>query len=75
MDGNTLILICIAVALIAIALIGPVVRRGEFVASFRNIPGPPSLPLFGNALQLNGSPSGKLGPVLYDGYTRQPPAT
>jgi len=57
MDSSTLILICIAVALIAVALIGPVVRRREFVASFRSIAGPPSLPLFGNALQLNGSPS------------------
>ncbi|XP_001952110.2 cytochrome P450 4C1 [Acyrthosiphon pisum] len=53
MDSSTLILICIAVALIAIAI----VRRLEFVASFRSIAGPPSLPIFGNALQLNGSPS------------------
>ncbi|CAH1732233.1 cytochrome P450 4C1 [Aphis gossypii] len=57
MDNSTLILICIAIALIAIALIGPVVRRREFIASFRSFAGPPSLPLFGNALQLNGSPS------------------
>lgn len=55
MDSSTLILICIAVALIAVAII----RRLVFVASFRSIAGPPSLPIFGNALQLNGSPSGK----------------
>lgn len=48
-----MILICIAVALIAVAII----RRLVFVASFRSIAGPPSLPIFGNALQLNGSPS------------------
>ncbi|XP_029347825.1 cytochrome P450 4C1-like [Acyrthosiphon pisum] len=53
MDSSTLILTCIAVALIAIAII----RRLVFVASFRSIAGPPALPIFGNALQLNGSPS------------------
>ncbi|KAL5237900.1 hypothetical protein ACI65C_005310 [Semiaphis heraclei] len=57
MDSSTLILICIAVALIAVAIIGPLIRRRVFIASFRSIAGPPSLPIFGNALQLNGSPS------------------
>jgi hypothetical protein len=57
MENSTLILICIAVALIAVAIIGPLIRWRVFVASFRSIAGPPSLPIFGNALQLNGSPS------------------
>ncbi|XP_025191082.1 cytochrome P450 4C1-like [Melanaphis sacchari] len=57
MDGTTLILIYMVVALVGFALIGPMVRRRKFIASFSAIAGPPSLPLFGNALQLNGSAS------------------
>ncbi|VVC33960.1 Cytochrome P450, conserved site,Cytochrome P450,Cytochrome P450, E-class, group I [Cinara cedri] len=49
----TLILTCVAVTLIAVV----VSKRLKFIRAFRTLPGPPALPLFGNALQLNGSPS------------------
>lgn len=55
---STLILICVAVSLIALAAR----RRLKFIAAFRTFAGPPTLPVFGNALQLNGSPSGKWRP-------------
>ncbi|XP_050530833.1 cytochrome P450 4C1-like [Daktulosphaira vitifoliae] len=53
MTIGTVILVCVAVALLVLLAR----RRLQFVSAFRNIPGPPSLPFFGNALQLNGSPS------------------
>jgi hypothetical protein len=55
MAAGTWTLLCIAVVLIALI----VRRRLRFVAAFRNIAGPPSLPILGNALQLNGTPAGK----------------
>ncbi|XP_050438565.1 cytochrome P450 4C1-like [Adelges cooleyi] len=53
MTVGTVVLVCAAVALLVLLAR----RRLKFVSAFRDIPGPPSVPFFGNALQLNGSPS------------------